>query len=109
MKLFPITRKIDKKIAASHTPKDFKLDRKGYFLIKTDEKKKTIHAGFVNHKHILKTEINGRTAEEIYNTIIRKKLISSMQHAAYLGAELAKAEIALKKGEKYIQDKGMKY
>ncbi|HEX2172228.1 MAG TPA: DUF4346 domain-containing protein, partial [Dehalococcoidia bacterium] len=31
-------------------------------------------------------------------------LVSRMQHAAYLGRELAKAETALKYGMKYVQD-----
>ncbi len=41
---------------------------------------------------------------EVFNTIIRENLISSLQHAADLGAELQKAEIALKHGIRYVQD-----
>ena len=48
--------------------------------------------------------IVGKTAMEIFNTIIKEKLVSSLQHAADLGAELKKAQIALENDLDYIQD-----
>ena len=48
--------------------------------------------------------IVGETGMEVFNTIIREKLASTLQHAADLGAELQKAEIALKQKVKYTQD-----
>ena len=53
-------------------------------------------------------EILGLTAIEIINTLIRKKFISSLQHAGDMGIELTKAEFALKYNLKYIQDKELK-
>ena len=52
-------------------------------------------------------EIKGRTAIELVNTLIREKFISSLQHAADMGIELYKAELSLKYGFKYIQDKDL--
>ena len=49
--------------------------------------------------------VEGKTAIEIVNTLIREKFISSLQHAADMGIELKKAEIAMKHKFKYIQDK----
>ena len=37
-------------------------------------------------------------------TIIAKQWVSELSHAAYLGKELAKAELALQHGFKYVQD-----
>ena len=51
--------------------------------------------------------INGKTAIEIVNTLIREKFISTLQHAADMGIELHKAELSLKYGFKYIQDKDL--
>ena len=51
--------------------------------------------------------INGKTAIEIVNTLIRNKFISTLQHAADMGIELCKAEIALKYNLNYIQDKDL--
>ena len=48
--------------------------------------------------------IVGKSAKEIYEEIITKKLVSRMEHAAYLGSELQKAEIAMITGKDYVQD-----
>ena len=48
--------------------------------------------------------INGNTAKEIYDMILKQGLISRMEHATYLGAELQKAEIAAKLSKNYLQD-----
>ena len=39
-----------------------------------------------------------------YDEIIKKGLITKLEHAAYLGAELEKAEIAMITRKDYIQD-----
>ena len=51
--------------------------------------------------------IEGKTAIEIVNTLIREKYISSLQHAGDMGIELCKAEIALKHNLNYVQDKDL--
>ena len=42
------------------------------------------------------------------NTLIKKKFISSLQHAGDMGIELCKAELAIKLNIKYTQDKDLK-
>jgi dihydropteroate synthase len=51
--------------------------------------------------------VKGKTAIEIVNTLIREKFISTLQHAADMGIELHKAELSLKYGFKYVQDKDL--
>ena len=51
--------------------------------------------------------ISGRTAIEVVNTLIKYKYISSHQHAADMGIELCKAELALKYKLDYVQDKDL--
>ena len=51
--------------------------------------------------------VKGKTAIKIVNTLIREKFISTLQHAADMGIELHKAELSLKYGFKYIQDKDL--
>jgi tetrahydromethanopterin S-methyltransferase subunit A len=46
----------------------------------------------------------GETAEAICHTIAREELVSRFDHAAYLGRELQKAEIALRNQLEYVQD-----
>ncbi len=96
--------------AKYNSKKEWKQDPKGYFLIRIN--KNFIEAAYVKNDHSnhpkkdLKkaTVIKGKNAEEIYNTIIREKLVSLKEHAAYLGSELQKAEIAMKNKLKYVQD-----
>ena len=52
-------------------------------------------------------EITGKTAIEIVNTLIKHNYISSLQHAADMGIELCKAELALKYNLDYTQDKDL--
>ncbi|MBS7619958.1 DUF4346 domain-containing protein, partial [Candidatus Bathyarchaeota archaeon] len=48
--------------------------------------------------------IKGKRAENIYRKIIEKGLVKKLDHAAYLGKELYKAEIVLKINRSYVQD-----
>ena len=48
--------------------------------------------------------IAGSTAKEVLDTIIELGLVSRLDHAAYLGRELMKAELALKFKRSYSQD-----
>jgi len=112
---YNINKKIKKKLVARyHKIKDWKMDPKGYFLIGIDKKKKIIKVGYCKFTRLGNSPINdmvaiveGKTAIEIVNTLIREKFISSLQHAADMGIELNKAEISLKHGFKYTQDKDL--
>ncbi|MEK6939494.1 MAG: DUF4346 domain-containing protein [Nanoarchaeota archaeon] len=109
-KFFKQTEKITETIKSSHDPlKEWRPDPKGYFLIRVNKKKKRIEAGFCTYKHIITKMISGSNATEIYNTIIRKKLISRLEHAAYVGKELYKAELALKYGKRYRQEFSLEF
>ena len=85
--------------------KDWKMDPKGYFLIKIDQKDAVIRVGYCTFPdNKLRAEITGKTALDIINTLIRHEMISSLQHAADMGIELFKAQLALKHNLKYVQD-----
>ena len=112
---YNINKKIRKRLVAKyHKIKDWRMDPKGYFLIAVDKKKKIIRVGYCKFTkmgnapiHDMVAEIKGKNAIEIVNTLIREKLISTLQHAADMGIELHKAELSLKYGFKYIQDKDL--
>ena len=84
--------------------KDWVMDPKGYFLIKIDHESGLIRVGFTTSDNKMVAEVRGKTALEVVNTIIREEMLSSLQHAADMGIELEKAELALKNNLKYIQD-----
>ena len=114
-RFYKINKKIERKITANyHKIKDWKMDPKGYFLINIDRKKNFIEVGYCKFKRLGNIPVNdmvaiikGKTAIEIVNTLIREKFISTLQHSADMGIELHKAEISLKYGFKYIQDKDL--
>ncbi len=115
-RFYRINKKIEKRITAKyHKIKDWVMDPKGYFLISVDKEKKLLRVGYCKFSKLenppvndLVAEITGKTAIEIVNTLIRENYISSLQHAADMGIELNKAELALKYNLKYIQDKDLK-
>ncbi|OGR94394.1 MAG: hypothetical protein A2902_02405 [Elusimicrobia bacterium RIFCSPLOWO2_01_FULL_64_13] len=84
--------------------KEWRMDPKGFFTIKPYPEEQLIRVRYYGEDHALKIVCEGANAEEIYNTIVREELISTFQHAAYLGTELMKAEIAMKKNLPYVQD-----
>ena len=84
--------------------KEWSMDEKGFFTIKPFPEEGIIRVRYYDAKHQLRLVIEGSNAEQIYNTIVREKLVSMLAHAAYIGSELQKAEIAMKHGKEYIQD-----
>ena len=79
----------------------FIQDSAGSFKISLKEEEIwTVH--YLNMKPTM--VIKGHTAKEVYDEIIKRNLVSRIEHAAYLGQELEKAEDALKLGKNYVQD-----
>jgi dihydropteroate synthase-like protein len=85
------------------------MDERGLFRIAVDHDE-----GAVVAVHILGSQgdkpnviIKGKTAENVFAKIEEMKLVTRIDHAAYLGRELAKAEIAVKSGKEYIQDSSL--
>ena len=83
-------------------------DPKGFFII-------TLHRGSneIIIRHYLPDnapahEMRGRSAESLILGLVREDLISQLSHAGYLGAELAKAEAALRFGWQYEQDRPLR-
>jgi dihydropteroate synthase-like protein len=102
-------KKIEKEakvVEANEVLEAASLDEKGMFRINVDREK-----GVLVAVHYLSSDptvplnvIRGKTAEVVNAKIIDLCLISKLGHAAYLGRELAKAEIALQTGKAYVQD-----
>ncbi|KZX15464.1 pterin binding enzyme [Methanobrevibacter cuticularis] len=85
----------------------FILDPKGSFKIKVEhgtryDKSKIVVTHFKKAKPDL--AIQGQDARKIYNELVERGLVTRLEHAAYLGAELQKAEIAMITTKEYVQD-----
>lgn len=84
---------------------DYQADPAGFFVIQVDVRTQKILAEHYSHEYELLRVLHGKNALEIYSTIIRNGWVTILQHAAYLGRELDKAELALKHGWLYEQNK----
>jgi len=117
---------IDNKLSHRHID----LDPKGYFIIYIDQHERLIYAkhftnvinerglavnpetgevipvrGKVERTHT--TVFSGRTAKELCIKIFEETPncpVTLLDHAAYLGREFVRAEMALISGKEYIQD-----
>ena len=93
-------------IDATGVERPWRLDPKGYFLIRVNEELGKIEAAFCDLKeNKVRKIIRGDHPVEVYTSILKEDLISMMDHACDIGVELEKAYIALKEGKGYTQDK----
>jgi len=96
-------RKYAREISAKK--REFVYDPRGCFKVAVDRDRRCIvvsHYKYNRNKPDL--IIKGKDPLEICTTIVENALLSRFDHAAYLGIELTKAEIALQTGKSYVQD-----
>jgi tetrahydromethanopterin S-methyltransferase subunit A len=79
-------------------------DPAGYFVVYGDRARRLISTEHYTNEGVLDAVIEGAAAAEVYCTVVDGKLVSRLDHAAYLGRELALAERAIATGEPYVQD-----
>jgi thymidylate synthase len=77
------------------------LDPMGYFRITLDSKEILVEHRF---EDVTLKEYRGKKAERLQHEIARDVAVSDINHAIYLGRQLAKAEMALKDGREFVQD-----
>jgi tetrahydromethanopterin S-methyltransferase subunit A len=81
-----------------------KLAKAGYFVILPRAEQGVISVEHYAYDNMLLHVIEGPNARGIYSGIIHHGWVTELSHAAYLGKELARAELSLQFGFKYIQD-----
>lgn len=84
--------------------KPVKLDKAGYFVIFPIPERKIIHIEHYSYENSLLHVVEGTSARDLYLKIIDQNWVSELSHAAYLGKELARAELNLISGIPYTQD-----
>jgi tetrahydromethanopterin S-methyltransferase subunit A len=81
------------------------LDPAGYFVVFPEQRRKTLILEHYTNQGVLDAVFEGDSPAALSSTVIQKGLLSRLDHAAYLGGELARAERALETGEPYVQDR----
>ena len=92
------------RITAKKYSKSVKLDKAGYFVIIPSKKDGNILIEHYSYDNKLLRKIEGKNSRDLYFTIIENNWVTELSHAAYLGKELARAEMSIKKDFKFIQD-----
>ena len=101
-----ITMEKPLEIDATGIKRPWKMDLKGYFLIRVNKELNKIEAAFCDYKeNKVRIIIRGDNPMEVYTAMLKEDLVQNLDHAMDLGVELEKAYIALKHGKKYTQDK----
>ena len=90
--------------ATGEDPMRIKLDKAGYFVVNIENG--VILVEHYSYKEKLLRIIEGQDARDIYLTVVRNGWVSKLDHAAYVGKELTKAELSIKHGFQYLQDGG---
>ena len=85
-------------------PKRLQLDRAGFFIVLPQAQKGLIVCEHYDNSGRLSHVIEGRQAALIAATALERGWVTQLDHAAYLGRELSKAEMALSIGIPYEQD-----
>ena len=93
--IVPVTGRLPEKMVS---------DPAGYFVIFLNRVRGLLSLEHYKNNGVLTTIIEGYSAAEVYMTTVGRTLISRLDHAAYLGRQLARAEHALSSGEAYVQD-----
>jgi tetrahydromethanopterin S-methyltransferase subunit A len=89
---------------SGYLPPHLVTDPAGYFVIYVDQGREMLSLEHYLNDGVLDTVIEGGRAAELYTPAIGRGLISRLDHAAYLGRELARAEESLHSGKPYVQD-----
>lgn len=92
------------KIVRGCLPERMVADPNGYFVVYADPVRRLLSVEHFGNNGVLDCVIEGKNASEVYAPAIEKNLVSRLDHAAYLGRELARAEECLKTSKPYVQD-----
>ncbi len=105
----PYERTIEKgtNVIDARGDEGFSMDNMGWFKIQVDRDRCQLVATHFTQADGPDVVVRGVDAREIYQTIIRRGLVCNYNHAAYLGKELFKAELALHLGRSYVQDEDL--
>lgn len=85
-------------------PQRLTLDKAGYFVVYPDRRAKRLVVEHYANQGVLTAMLEGASAAALYTEAIERQLVTRLDHAAYLGRELARAEQSLIDGRPFIQD-----
>ena len=86
-------------------PEPLVLDPAGYFVVYPEPRRQTLVLEHYTNTGVLDSMLEAFQAGALYDAAIRRGLVSRLDHAAYLGQELARAQQSLMGNTPYRQDR----
>lgn len=80
-------------------------DPAGFLLVGIGPYGDRLYVEHYRRDGVLSHIVSGDTAQALCHTVLAERMVSDLTHATYLGRELQKAEVALKLGREYVQDR----
>jgi tetrahydromethanopterin S-methyltransferase subunit A len=94
---------IERVIAAKNIDYELQADKAGNFFVSVKDKKIVVEQ--YSAKNDLLRVIEGHTARDLCITLIRNGWVSKLDHAAWLGRELLRAELSMESGDEFMPDR----
>jgi len=85
-------------------PTRLTLDKAGYFVIYPERRTKSLVVEHYTNQGVLDCMMEGCSTGALYTEAVERSLVTRLEHAAYLGRELARAEQSLLQGTQFVQD-----
>jgi tetrahydromethanopterin S-methyltransferase subunit A len=92
-------------VVVAAPPRRLVSDPAGWFVVYPDHARRRLLLEHYTTAGALHCVIEGETPAAVAAEAIERQLLSRLDHAAYLGRELARAERCLSTGERYEQDR----
>jgi len=83
---------------------EIEMDPNGQFMVTVDHEAGEIVAQHLSDKGFMLHEYRSAKAQRIQHEIARDCAVADINHALYLGRQLAKAEMCLETGEAFVED-----
>ena len=90
---------------SAEEPRRLVPDPAGYFVVYPDARAGRLVLEHYTKAGVLDCVIQGNSSSALYSAAVERELLTRLDHAAYLGRELARAEHSLRTGEIYVQDR----
>jgi len=80
-------------------------DPAGFVVVYPETRRQILIVEHYTKEGVLDCVVEGRTPAAISAELIERRLVTRLDHAAYLGCELARAERSMQTGDTFIQDR----
>lgn len=81
------------------------MDPAGFFVVYPDAARQRLFLEHYTKAGVLDRIVEGTDPSALYSTAVQLNLVTRLDHAAYLGQELARAACCLEAGTPYVQDR----